>query len=282
MAQVTLRRPDRPKTPPGLSPVGALVRRHDRDRFQTALFAPVAAREALFALYAFNYEIARVRERVREPMLGQIRLQWWREAIDTAYAGTTPRRHEVVEPLTAAIRSHELSRAPFEQLIAARERGLESDPPATPAAVEAYAEASSVPLVVLALEVLGAATPAACEVARHIGIAYAQSGILRALPHEAASGRSPLPGGPEARDRAALREAVKAVAASAAAHLKAARARRREVPAQALPALLPARIATAALRRLARAGYDPFAPRFGDHDPLTPWRLAAAALFGRF
>ena len=71
----------------GLSPLAALVRRHDRDRFQTALFAPAARREALFALYAFNYEIARVRESVREPMLGQIRLQWWREAIDAAFAG---------------------------------------------------------------------------------------------------------------------------------------------------------------------------------------------------
>src|SRR5208282_2178696 len=79
-----------------LSPVAALVRRHDRDRFQTALFAPAARREALFALYAFNCEIARVRERVTQPTLGQIRLQWWREAIETAYRDTMPRRHQVV------------------------------------------------------------------------------------------------------------------------------------------------------------------------------------------
>src|SRR5271156_3271915 len=91
--------PGRRSTDPDrLSPVGALVRRHDRDRFQTALFAPAARREALFALYAFNYEIARVRESVREPMLGQIRLQWWREAIDAAYAGAASRRHEVAGP----------------------------------------------------------------------------------------------------------------------------------------------------------------------------------------
>ncbi len=49
---------------PGLSPLAALVRRHDRDRYQTVLFAPAGRREALFALYAFNYEIARVRETV--------------------------------------------------------------------------------------------------------------------------------------------------------------------------------------------------------------------------
>src|SRR5580704_15885570 len=100
-----------------LSPIGALVRNHDRDRFQTALFAPAGSREALFALYAFNYEIARVRESVREAMLGQIRLQWWREAIAAAYAGAPPRRHEVVEPLTAALRAPGLSREHFERLI---------------------------------------------------------------------------------------------------------------------------------------------------------------------
>ena len=58
--------------PRGLSPLAALVRRHDRDRYLTALFAPAAHREALFALYAFNYEIARVRESVTTPMLGQM------------------------------------------------------------------------------------------------------------------------------------------------------------------------------------------------------------------
>src|SRR5215469_407438 len=98
------------RTRGGLSPVAALVRQHDHDRFQTALFAPSAQREALFALYAFNYEIARVRETVREPMLGRIRLQWWREVIAAACEGGAERQHEVVVPLTAAIRERGLSR----------------------------------------------------------------------------------------------------------------------------------------------------------------------------
>src|SRR5271157_2668701 len=75
----------RPAHADRLSPVAALVQRHDRDRFQTVLFAPAARREALFALYAFNYEIARVRESVTEPMIGQIRLEWWRESIAAAF-----------------------------------------------------------------------------------------------------------------------------------------------------------------------------------------------------
>src|SRR5215510_12653272 len=96
-----------------LSPVAALVRRHDRDRFQTALFAPAGRREALFALYAFNYEVARVRETVSEPMLGQIRLQWWRDSIVAAYDGGPVRHHIVVEALTRVIRACALTRTHF-------------------------------------------------------------------------------------------------------------------------------------------------------------------------
>src|SRR3546814_269270 len=70
------------RSPVNLSPCAAELRRHDPDRFLTGLFAPGERREALFALYTFNLEVARSREMVREPMLGRMRLQWWRETID--------------------------------------------------------------------------------------------------------------------------------------------------------------------------------------------------------
>jgi NADH dehydrogenase [ubiquinone] 1 alpha subcomplex assembly factor 6 len=290
MARETLRRIDEPSASNGLSPAAALVRRHDRDRFQTALFAPAEKREALFALYAFNYEIARVRESVREPMLGQIRLQWWREAIDAAYGGGAPRQHEIVVAVTGAIRSHPLSQGYFERLINAREHDLDEEPPATFAALEDYAENSSAPLILLALEVLEAVTPVAHEAARHIGIAYALSGILRALPHRARIGQLLLPteagldltAVTQNRDPARLREAVAMVAAMAVRHLAEARRHRRAVPARAFPALLSARIAAMTLKHLARARFDPFAVSFATPDPLQPWRLAAAMLIKRF
>ena len=59
----------------------------DYDRYLSALFAPACRREALFALIAFNHEIARIPEAVSEPMLGRIRLQWWREVLEAVYAG---------------------------------------------------------------------------------------------------------------------------------------------------------------------------------------------------
>src|SRR5882757_10127749 len=92
------------------SSLADLVRRHDRSRYQTALFAPAGRREALLALYAFNYEIARVRETVTQPMLGQIRLQWWRENIVAAFEDGVVRHHPVVQPLAATIREFGLTR----------------------------------------------------------------------------------------------------------------------------------------------------------------------------
>jgi phytoene synthase len=254
-----------------LSPIAALVRRHDRDRYQTALFAPSGAREALFALYAFNYEVARVRETVREPMLGQIRLQWWREAIDMAFSGGAGRVHPVVEAITATIRGNRLDRSLFDTVIDTRERDLDDAPHANLPALEAYVEGTSTPLVMLALEMLRADNPAAREAARHVGIAYGLAGILRALPFHAGQGRALL------ADDLAIRDVVEA----GAKHLAAARSRRREVPSAALPALLGARIAGRALRQVEQAGFDPFAVT-GESDPLQSWRLAIAAMTGRF
>jgi phytoene synthase len=225
--------PDRGAGGRGISAVGALVRQHDRDRYQTALFAPAARRESLFALYAFNYEVARVRESVTTPMLGQIRLQWWREVIDAAYAGAPARRHVVAAPLTAMIRDLSPSRALFDRLIDAREQDLADEPPATMALLEDYVQATSATLSSLALQILGDLSsddphpnppplaggeaivasrrpnppPQAgegrvrvgpeCEglsaVAHHVGVAYALAGLLRALPFHARAGRCYIP-----------------------------------------------------------------------------------------
>ena len=247
--------------------MAALVRRHDHDRFQTALFAPSRYREALFALYAFNYEVARVRETVSEPMLGQIRLQWWRESIAAAYDDGPLRRHIVVEPLTAAIREHRLTRAHFERLIDAREGDLEEASFASLAALEDYAEATSARLVYLALESLGVRDPAAEQAGFHIGIAYALAGLLRAMPYRARIGRTLVPA---------------EIVAAASRHLASARALRASIAHSALPALLPAVVAGRALARLRRAGCDRFDPALAAPDAMQSWRLAIASLRKRY
>jgi NADH dehydrogenase [ubiquinone] 1 alpha subcomplex assembly factor 6 len=278
---------------PTLSYCAAQVRRYDRDRFLTALFAPAAQREDLFALYAFNLEIAKIRETVTEPMLGRIRLQWWREALAEFEQGTL-RQHAVAAPLADAVRRRGLPVAALTRLIDGRERDIEPDPPADLAALEDYAAQTAAGLLELALAVLDADAPDARAAARDVGIAHGLAGLLLAVPFRAAYGRVDLP--QDLLDRAGLHpgavkdakgdprlaEIVRVVAQRAGEHLVAARTLRGLVPRAALPALLPALLAERALARLAAAGHDPFAARLGRPDPTLSLRLTWAAWRGRY
>ena len=87
----------------------ALVREVDRDRYLAALFAPADRRDALFALYAFSAEISRVRELAREPMPGEIRLQWWREVLLGERTGEAA-AHPVAVAVMETISRHDLAR----------------------------------------------------------------------------------------------------------------------------------------------------------------------------
>ena len=277
----------------GLSPCGALVERHDRDRYLASLFAPAAARERLFALYAFNHEIAKTAEVVSEPMLGQIRLQWWRESLAGIYEGT-PRRHEVVEPLAEAVAAAALPRDALESIIDAREFDLDPAPPADLETLRVYIEGSSTTLLRLALTILGAEDAASRRAADHLGPAWAYLGLLRALPLHARQKRSYLPADLaaeagvdfqdlfELRSSPGLRRVAGILMDAAAEHLAAARRVAKEVPRAALPALLPARLADLYLKQLRKAGNDPLAPAARASAPGRVWRLAWANWRGRY
>jgi len=278
--------------PAALSPLADQVRRHDRDRFVTALFAPVERREALFALYAFNDEIARIRESVSEPLLGEMRLQWWRDAIELIYTGGE-RAHPVVRGLAGAVREHDLTRATFERLIDARAADLVNGPPDTLATLEAYAAGTASSLIELVLEALGARENAARKVAHHAGIGWALAGLLRAVPFHTRAGRVFLPKellerhGIAAEDIAAskgtagLAQIASAVAARAREHLVAARAGRGDVPRTARAALLTTSLAVTYLGRLEHTRYDVFDPGWSATRPPVA-RLTILAALGRY
>lgn len=270
----------------------ASLRQHDRDRYQTCLFAPAPSRDHLFALYAFNYEVAKTAEVVSEPMLGQIRLQWWRESLEGIYAGT-PRAHDVVEPLARAVAATDLPQEGLEALITAREFDLEGEPPQTLNALESYAAGTSSQLLRLALKVLGVDSAAAETAAHHLGIAWAYLGLLRAVPFHARQKRLYLPvdlchaagvdyGGLfELHGSEALSAVARDIAAAAAEHLRLARAAG-GVPRAARAPLLLATLTDGQLRRLEAAGYDPFHPDLQAEAPGQIWRLAWAHWRGRY
>lgn len=268
------------------------VRRSDPERFLTCLFAPAERREALFALYAFNQEVAKTRAIVSEPLLGEIRLTWWREAIAEIYEGM-PRQHAVVQALAEAVRTHDLPRAPLERLIVTRGRDLLPEPPADLPALLDYADGTAGTLTGLCLSALGG-VQRQDDLARSAGIAVALTGLLRALPFHAREHWVNLPASLMEEQGVSLRElydlqpgdglkrVVGTVAESARAHLAEARTLRRHVPKRALAALLPMTLAEGHLNRLARNGHDVFDTGLGEKSPLAAWRLSWMALRGRY
>jgi phytoene synthase len=264
-----------------------LLRRFDRDRFLTALFAPPALRAALLALYAFNLEVARVGELVSEPMIGEIRLAWWREAVEDIYQGK-PARHGVLETLSQSI--PRLPRALFDRLIDARVRTLEETSFATLDDLLAFAGDSSSTLAELALRLLlGEVKEEALAAARQVGMAWALAGILRAIPYHAHQGRVLLPGDLlgqhgvdpqdilQGRSTAGLREVVCLLHGAAAEALLKARALRPYVPRAGVPALLLAPLASGYLRALKGAGFDPFA---ANYERGAAWRFSVLMIRG--
>ena len=173
-----------------LSYCGQVVQEHDPDRFLLSMFAPADVREDLWALFAFNYEIAKTREVVSETQLGLIRLQWWRDAIAKIYEGEVL-EHEVLQALAQATERHDLSQEHFDTLIYAREFDLEDVRPGNLEGLLNYADFTGTPLMKLAVRICGGEPEA--EPVQPVAMNYALAGVLRAVPFMASMRRCYLP-----------------------------------------------------------------------------------------
>jgi phytoene synthase len=245
-----------------------IVREADRDRYLSVLFAPEPKRQALFALYAFNVEIARVRDLVREPLPGEIRLQWWRDAI----LGNTPAAgHPTAEALLRAIREYDLPPAAFDDMIEARLFDLYDDPMPSRIDLEGYCGETASALIQLAALVLDRdAAQATADLAGHAGCAQAMAGLLRSLPIHLARGQCFIPRDvlsaagttPEEfvaeSGGAAAERAVAAMIALAREHLAKFEEGARGLPVALHPAYLPVAVAGAYLALLSSASINPF------------------------
>jgi len=254
-----------------------LVRAADRDRFLTTLFAPAEHRPALLALYAFNLEIARVREIVHEPLAGEIRLQWWNDMLEGERRGEVA-AHPVAAALLASVARYRLGPERLKALIAARRFDLDNEPMRTLGDLEAYAEGASAGLIAGAAQILADGLDIGA-LSHHAGLAHAFAGLLAAFPVHGARGKVFVPLDILARHGAAREDAVGGPATPqlhaalaelrlhARRHLRAAQELLDAAPPAAIPALLPVALAGATLARMERRGYDPFTPI-----EVAPWR----------
>jgi len=242
---------------------------------------PNAARRAdLMALYAFNIEVASVRERVSEPLPGEVRLQWWRDVLTGEGRGDIA-AHPVAAAMRDVVARHRLSVQPLVALIDARVFDLYDDPMPTLGDFEGYCgETSSALMQIAALILAEGRDPGTADLAGHAGIAYAATGLLRAFGLHARRGQLYMPldvlaaqgvtrdEAVSGRDGPGIRAALSAMRDLARRHL--ATAEQLAVPADPATAAAFAPLATVA-PRLARLGTaaDPFAPP----REVPQWRL---------
>ncbi len=177
--------------------IRAIVKEGDPDRYAAALFVPQAAQDPLFALYAFNVELARIATLVKEPQLGEIRLQWWREALARGLAGETT-GHPVAEAIARTARARNLAEDDLAKLIDARHFDVSVKHMPDEAALDAYLDRTASALFRLAASIADAggqrAEPASVEsAAKAAGIAYGLTGLMRALPAHLVQGRVDIP-----------------------------------------------------------------------------------------
>lgn len=236
--------------------LAGLVRGADPDRYFASLFAPARARPYLYALYAFNHEVAHVAESVREPMLGAIRLEWWRETAEGAARGS-PRPHDVARGLSALFAETGLKLADFEDIIRARDFDSSSEHFPDFAALENYLDATGGALMRLAVELLGGDPKGAREAA----LAYGLTGLLRSLPFHNRRRKLYLPLAllheegltPDEffvlENDPRIEKVVRRAMARAQEHFLAARQIR---PHASLPAILPAALVPVYLKRMGR------------------------------
>ena len=253
----------------------ALVREVDRDRYLATLFAPAEHRDALFSLYAFNVEIARVRDSAREPMPGEIRLQWWREVLTGERDGEAA-AHPVAAALVETLARCRLPPLPLIGLIDAHAFDLYEEPMASLAELDDYAAKTDATLLAMAGNILGAESVA---VTHHAGIALTVAGLLNRFGLHASRRQLYLPldmlgrHGAEREDVFAgratpeLRAALAELRLYARRHLAAADDKLAMVPAAIWPALLPAALVRQTLATMERADYDPFRLQ-----PMARWR----------
>jgi len=241
------------------------LRTADPDRYLACLYAPADKRDALATLYAFNAEIAAIRDRIHEPMPGEIRIQWWRDAL--VGGADAASGHPLATALIQVIKSHSLPLSAFDRYLEARIFDLYDDPMPSRTDLEGYCGETSSTVIQLAAFILDPQAAAKfAAAAGHAGCAVAIAGMVRMLPLHSRRGQCYFPldvlaaAGTDrdtlisGQDREAIGRAVEAVAALAREHLTRFSSQVEAMPAALRPAFLPTALVPSYLNAATKRG----------------------------
>ncbi len=237
------------------------VKKVDPDRYRAALMSERQGREDLLILYAFHYELSKVPEATSEPMLGQIRYEWWREAIDEIYGEREVRRHEISTPLAEMLPRTQIPRYWIDRLIDGRARDLDPQAFADIDDARDYARQTSGQLMQIAVKVLGG-TPD--EPVLRAGEAWGLTGLARSYGYY--------------HDRILQNLSFDEVVTAARETYEAAKP---GVVTHIFPAIAYAALIPKFLNRMERQGFDPLKDKVVYGALSKQWHLMMAGLRGQ-
>ncbi|MCY0095207.1 phytoene/squalene synthase family protein [Hoeflea ulvae] len=274
-------------------PLLAALREVDIDRYLALLLMPEPVQADIAALFLFNAEIAAIRDRIREPLPGEIRLQWWSDVLEGGRQAEAA-AHPVAAALLNLVERRALPVAPLSAMCEARIFDLYDDPMPDRTSYEGYAgETASTILQASAFLLDAQASDHSATASGHAGVAQAVAGHLMLLPLSRSRGQLFLPGDLLAAtgldrggflagtDRAAVSNAVRAFAGFGRDHLGKARAALGELPASVFPAYLPVALVDAVLRRAETLGADCLDKPIRISQWRRQWHLWRSARRGR-
>lgn len=272
----------------------ATLRETDRDRYLACLLAPEQKRSALAAIYAFNAELARVRDLVHEPLPGEVRLRYWRDLLEGQAHGASE-ANPIAAELLAAVTTHRLPRQTLIDMTEARIFDLYDDPMETRSSLEGYAGETASALIQLASIVLSADDAArSAEAAGHAGVAQAIAGLLMLMPLHRRRGQLYLPAELLSAtgldrdtflagdDKQRISAAIEAFAGLGREHLAKARAQAATIAPAVFPAFLPVALAEGVLQKAQKAGARLFDEPIQSPQWRRQMRMAVASTTRKF
>ncbi|XP_067887658.1 NADH dehydrogenase (ubiquinone) complex I, assembly factor 6 [Heterodontus francisci] len=261
-----------------------LVRNRDYEGFLSSLLLPPEFHSSVFALRAFNVELAQVQDFVSQKTIGLMRMQFWKQLIEDIYSDNPPHQPIAIE-LWKAVRKHKLTKRWFQRIIDEREKNLNEKAYKNIQELESYAENAQSSFIYLMLEVLGVKDIHADHAASHIGKAQGIVTCLRATPYHCMQRKVYLPldicllHGVSQEDfirgnrEKNVRDVVFDVASQAHVHLEHARTFSKNVPSKACPAFLQTVVLDDYLDRIRKVDFDVFHPSLQKRNTMLPFYL---------
>jgi len=258
-----------------------LVKKSDYENYLAILLLPPNIQRAAFGLRAFNIELAQIQEVTSQKQIAQMRLQFWKDAIDQIFQGQPPHKPAAME-IAGACKYFNLSKQWIDRVVKARASQLTKTSYTSVQDAEDFAEQINASLYYLLLECLNVKSVHTDHVASHLGKAQGLVTLVRSVPFHASQRSVMLPLDLLAKHKVSQEDIIRGkesqsvkdvifdIASVAHQHLEKARSLKDSIPKNVYPLFLNASVCDFYLKTLQKVDFNVFDPKLQKRNSLLP------------